>query len=245
MRRSARLPALWGQGLLAVGLAGLATLVWSASAWAAPVLQAGEPTVDATGIWPVLVPLLAAAASVERAIEFGWGYLEWGLIRFARWRPADLKTPSYQGFKTATSLLAGVVLGIFVANYSGMRLLAYLQPFVPGFLDAVPPQWDIILTGIVIGAGSKPAHDILMLITQIKNFAGNSALKQREQAGAALAEGILKLGQAEAAQMVEVPGVGPVAVRGGVGAEAAPPPPPGAVAERYAEILHRSLYREM
>ncbi len=234
-----------GRGLLGTGLAALGVVAWSTVAAAAPVLQGGEPMVDTTSVWPVLVPLVVAAGTVERAIELGWNYLEWILIRFARWSPADLKTPSYQGFKSGTSLLAGLVLGVLVANYGGLRLLTYLRPFVPGFLDAVPSEWDIIITGLVIGAGSKPAHDILVLITQIKNFAGNSALKQREQAAAALAEGVLRLGQLESARTVEVPGVGPVPVRGAQAREGAPPPPRGAVAERYAEVLHRSLFREM
>jgi hypothetical protein len=227
-----------------------AIVLWGLTATiaaAAPAFQ--ETTIDTTNIWPALLPLLAAAASVERAIEVGWNYIEWGLLRFAGWRPTDLQLPSYTQFKSGTSLLAGFFLGIVVANYTNMRLLEYLRPEVPGLLDAVPPLWDIILTGIVIGAGSKPAHDILGLITQLKNFTGNNALKQRELAGQALADGVLKLGQAEAPVSIEVPGAGPTAVsitsarqarERMVGAAEAPAE--RSAVDRYVDVIHANLY---
>lgn len=229
----------WSIGGALVALGATTSIVAAASV--------GQQASEDNSIWPVLLPILAAAASVERAIELGWNYIEWGLLRFAGWRPKDLQSSSYTEFKSGTSLLAGVVLGIIVSNYTGMRLLAYLQPFVGDFLANVPPLWDIVITGLVIGAGSKPAHDILGLITQLKNFTGNSALKQREQAGAALAEGIFKLGQSEKPYRVEVPGIGPTAVGTG-SAQAArsritgETEPSESSAEKYADILHDKLY---
>ena len=41
------------------------------------------------------------------------------------------------------------------------------------------------------------------------NYLNNNAIKQREEAGAYLADGVLKLAQSEAQAMVDVPGVGP------------------------------------
>ena len=223
----------------------------------APIAAAAGVAQEAAAgpaLWPVLLPLLAAAASVERAVELGWNYVEWALIRFVGWRPSDLKTASYGQFKSGTSLLAGVVLGIVVVNYSSMRLMAHLQPLIPTFFVGDASQmglWDVLITGAVVGAGSKPAHDILGIITQIKNFTGNSAIKQREQAGAALAEGILKLGQSQQPAQsynIDVPGMAPSAMgspaataRGRMLEETGSRSPEANV-ERYAKAIHDSLY---
>lgn len=238
-------------------------VVWAAAAallligLAAPVAAAASLGQDAASnpdIWPVLLPLLAAAASVERAVELGWNYVEWGLLRFGGWRPSDLKTASYIQFKSGTSLLAGVVLGIFVVNFSSMRLLAHIQPLIPTFFVGDASQmglWDVLITGAVVGAGSKPAHDILGIITQLKNFTGSSALKQREQAGAALADGILKLGQSDApaAYNIDVPGMEPSAVGGSAAAarsrmlEATGGRDRREISiDRYARAIHDNLY---
>lgn len=224
----------------------------------APIAAAaglGQEAASGPAIWPVLLPLLAAAASVERAVELGWNYVEWALIRFVGWRPSDLKSASYGQFKSGTSLLAGVVLGIVVVNFSSMRLMAHLQPLIPTFFVGDATQmglWDVLITGAVVGAGSKPAHDILGIITQIKNFTGNSAIKQREEAGAALADGILKLGQSQQpapAYNIDVPGMGPSAMgspaataRSRMLEESGSRSAPEVNVERYAKAIHDSLY---
>jgi len=117
-------------------------------------------------------------------------------------------------------------------------------------------MWDVLITGAVVGAGSKPAHDILGIITQLKNFTGNSALKQREEAGAALAEGILRLSSSQNQQptaapySIDVPGMGPSAVGGSAtaarsrmleetGSRSATPE---VSVERYARAIHDNLY---
>ena len=74
-------------------------------------LAAGlEQTVgtEITSITPAMIPLLGAAAGIERLMELGWHYLEWGGLRFFGWRPSDLKSPGYIAFKRSTSLLAGI-----------------------------------------------------------------------------------------------------------------------------------------
>lgn len=206
---------------------------------------------EVTQIVPAMVPLLGAAAGIERLLELGWHYLEWGALRFFGWRPSDLKSPGYVAFKRSTSLLAGIFLGVVVSNYSGMRLMGYLNQTVPGFLDQVPDLWDILVTGLMIGAGTKPTHDILGIITQLKNLIGSTALKKKEEAGAALADSILKLRQADApaSYRVDVPGMGATQVPGA--------PAQGARnrmldesggrrrernIDRYANALHDNLY---
>ena len=172
-----------------------------------------------------LLPTLALAAGLEQSIveselapimpgdgsrllgprpgssgSLSWAGTIWNgaPCAFSAGGQGDLKSPGYVAFKRSTSLLAGIFLGVVVSNYSGMRLMGYLNQTLPGFLDQVPDLWDIVITGLMIGAGTKPTHDILGIITQLKNLIGSTALKQKEQAGAALAESILKLRQADA-----------------------------------------------
>ncbi len=199
---------------------------------------------DTTGILPALTPLLTAAVGVERAIEIIWNYIEWALLSFLGWQPEQLKTAQYLQFKSGTSMVLGMILGILVANFMGIQLFAFLRPTVPGLLDNVPATWDLLITGFLIGAGSKPAHDILGVLIQFKNFLNSSAIRQREAAGAALAEGVLKLAQSEAQAMVDVPGVGPSrlpmgsSARGAaIGSDEADVEEVSAT-ERYIAILH-------
>lgn len=198
---------------------------------------------DTSDIWPVLLPILIAAVGVERAIEIIWNYLEWILLSFGRWQAEQLKAPQYLQFKSGTSLLFGVMLGIIVTNFTGMRLFALLQPTAGGLLDNVPVTWDILITGFIIGAGSKPAHDILGILTQFKNFLSTSAIRQREAAASALAEGVLKLAQSEAQAMVDVPGVGPARIpmgataRGFPGDEEETTEEEKSATERYIDLL--------
>jgi len=198
---------------------------------------------DTSGIWPVLLPILTASVGVERAIEIIWNYLEWILLSFGRWQAEQLKSPQYLQFKSGTSLVFGVMLGIIVTNFTGMRIFELLRPTVPGLLDTMPSTWDILITGFLIGAGSKPVHDILGIITQVKNFLNTSAIRQRESAAAALADGVLKLAQSEAQAMVDVPGVGPARIpmgqtsRGLPGDDEEPAMTEKSATERYIELL--------
>ena len=190
-----------------------------------------------------LIPVLTAVVVVERAIEILWNYMEWFLVSVRKWDGEALKRSDYLHFKSATSLLLGMILGVVIANFAGMHLL-----FNAG-INNVAPAWDLLITGILIGTGTKPIHDLLGILTQFKNFLASSALMRREEAGRALAEGILRLAQSEAQGMVDVPGVGP--------ARLSPPGVRGteyneddelgdgerSQIERYAEILHKSVQR--
>ncbi|MBP7963398.1 MAG: hypothetical protein KBG20_08435 [Caldilineaceae bacterium] len=188
---------------LFMGLAVVALLWGATGVHAAPLLQDAS---SSPAIGEAFAPLLAAAVSVERVVEIGWNYVEWGVVRYAGWRADELKTPQYAQFKSASSTVAAIVLGIIVVNYSNLRLFAFMQPELGSFASNVPAAWDIILTGLLVGAGSKPAHDILGLITRFKSLVGNTSLRQREEAGSAVADYVLKLGQADAVSSMDVPG---------------------------------------
>ena len=188
-----------GAALLAVGLPVTAAMAQGTT----------DQTVTTPAIWPVLLPLMASAIAVERAVEVIWNYVDWTLLNVRGWQPADLRANQYLQFKSGTSLVLGIILGVIISNYTGMRLFDYLRPLAPRLLETVPAVWDVLITGFIIGAGTKPTHDLLGIITQTKNLLGSAAVKQREAAGAMLAEGVLKLAQSDAQALIDVPGVGP------------------------------------
>lgn len=224
---------------LAVTAAGVVVALTASTALAAPLGQEGNGTQP---LWTVLLPLMAAAIAVERIVELVWNYIDWFLLNVRSWQPAQIKSPQYVQFKSGTSMVLGFVFGIVLANYAGMRLLQHLSPLAPGFLDSVPQAWDAIITGIIIGAGAKPMHDFLGIITQTRNLLGNAAIKQRELAGAAVAEGVLKMAQSEAQGLIEVPGVGPapIARPGQPRGDEDQPVEPISAAKQYLEITRNS-----
>jgi hypothetical protein len=187
-----------GVGLLAVALP-LSTAL----------AQTTDESTATPALWTVLLPLLASAVAVERAVEIVWNYIDWMLLNVRGWQPADLRATQYVQFKSGTSLVLGIILGVVISNYTGMRLFDYLRPLAPRLLETVPPVWDVLITGFIIGAGTKPTHDLLGIITQTKNLLGSAAIKQREAAGAMLADAVLKLAQSDAQALIDVPGVGP------------------------------------
>ena len=190
-------------------LTALLAIGWPVKAlYAAPAAQDVAENSDPS-LWMVLLPLLAASLAVERLIEVLWNYIDWTLLNTRGWEPANLRASQYTHFKSGTSLVLAIVLGVIVANYTGMRFFEYLRPLTPRLLESVPSVWDVLITGFVIGAATKPIHDLLGIITQTKNLLGSSALKQREAAGSMMAEGVLKLAQSDAQAMIDVPGVGP------------------------------------
>ena len=191
-------------GLVVVGL--FIALVPS-TAWAGPLIQ--ETSSGEAKVWPSLLALLAAAFIVERFVEILWNYLGWILINFGGWPAERLKSSGVVQFKSGTSLLIAAVLGILIANMTSMRLFTQLQPLAPALLSGISDSWDVLVTGLLIGASTKPIHDIVGLIYHFKNYLANNAVKQRELASAALADGVLKLAQSEAESMIDVPGVGP------------------------------------
>jgi hypothetical protein len=183
------------------------TLAVTTPALAAPL---GQTTEDVRSQWwLVVLAVVMVATVVQLIIEVGWNYLEWYLMNMRGWQPTDIKSPQYQQFKSGTSLLIGSVVGVLVANLTGMRLFEYFEPLLPTFVSDVPTAVDVLLTGLLIGALTKPVHDLFGLLSQTKEFVGMAAIHQRELASDALASGVLKLAQSEAQALVDVPGIGP------------------------------------
>ena len=168
---------LWG-----TALAASLSFLWATRAHAVASPQEFQFPADQAA-WPLIVPMVAASASIERVLEMFWNFIEWGLTGAGGWTTADLRSPAYQQFKSGVSLLVANALGISIASYTDVRMLTYLQPEAFGLFDQIPVSWDIILTGLLIGTGTKPAHDVLGLLTRLKSLVGNLSSRQREQSG--------------------------------------------------------------
>ena len=190
-------------------LLGAMALAWTALPHSGQAAAFAQENAAQAKMWPIVLTIFTAAFVIERVIEVVWNYMEWLLLNFRNWQPSALKTPHYLQFKSGTSLLVGAILGVLLANTTSMRLLDSLEPLAPGLLSGVADIWDIVITGLLIGAVAKPTHDILGILTQTKNFLGSSAMRQREAAGAELAEGVLRLAQSDAQSLIDVPGAGP------------------------------------
>jgi hypothetical protein len=189
-------------------------------------------------VWPMLLATAATAFGIERLIELMWNFAEWITLSTKRGRPADLKTASYLQFKSGVSVLLSAILGVVLANMLNLHFFAALQMVAPGFTFSVPANWDVVVTGLIIGVAAKPIHDLIELLAELKNFMGNAAVRQREEAGAAMAEGVLKLAQSEAESMIEVPGLGRTPLAGDYGATPAGTEAEQAPTDKYIEILH-------
>ncbi len=220
----------------ALGGATLLTLLAATPALAqSDPAQSGAPTRAAL----VVLAIVMVATAVQLLIEIVWNYTEWFLMNMRDWKASDIKSPQYQQFKSGTSLLIGAVLGMMVVSITGMRLFEYYAPLLPSFVTGVPAGIDVLLTGLLIGAVTKPVHDIFNLIAKTKDFLGNSAIRQRELASDALASGVLKLAQSEAQAMVDVPGIGParLPVPNELG-DGDTEPGDKSPTERYVDLLH-------
>ena len=186
-------------------------------------------------VWPMLLATLATAFGIERLIELMWNFGEWIALSTRRERPADLKTASYLQFKSGVSVLLSAILGVLLANLLNLHFFAALQQIAPGFTLDVPANWDVVVTGLIIGVMAKPIHDLIELLAELKNFMSNAAVRQREAAGAAMADGVLKLAQSEAESMIEVPGLGRTPLNEAYDAKGEGGQSP---TEKYIDMLH-------
>lgn len=208
---------------------------------AAHAATAQQDATAAPSLWPLILAMLAAAFAIERVLELLWNYLEWILLNSKRMTATTLVSSAYLKFKSGTSVLLGAIFGVLLASLFTFHLFAALQPLTLGFLSGVPANWDVVLSGLIVGVLAKPVHDLIGVIAGLKAFLSGAALHQREAAGAAMADGVLKLAQSDAQSMIEVPGMGPTRLSGGYGA-ADDVVPAGAddksATDRYIDVLH-------
>jgi hypothetical protein len=72
-------------------------------------------------------------------------------------------SPDYKSAKAAASVVLGLMIGVVVAGVGQMQMFALLG------IDAMPPNIDVLITGLVIGSGSYPVHSLVGILQQGKN----------------------------------------------------------------------------
>lgn len=87
-------------------------------------------------------------------------------------------SPDYKSAKAAASVVLGLMIGVVVAGVGQMQMFALLG------VDAMPPNIDVLITGLIIGSGSYPVHSLVGILQQGKN-ALDSLNGYLQKAGAA------------------------------------------------------------
>lgn len=141
---------------------------------------------DATGL---LAPILVLATVVERVMEAVWGAWEHLKIlavetliknghnqaekdKLARdpdyVRKLVLDNTSYKERKRVLTLVAGSIAGVILSVVTGVRFFAMTfavlqipQPLISVRTIDLVPVFDILITGLIVGAGSQPVHALI------------------------------------------------------------------------------------
>ena len=158
-----------------LGVALLLSLTTSV-AWAAPLMQEGDQTVDA--LWTALAPLAAIAMSIERLLEAFWNRWERANLPNALRRLADPAGENYGQKKALWSHWFGTIMAIFAIGLTNVRLF-YLLGFdvlfssaeyvildanVGGILDSftLGTMIDWLVTAGIIGwGGTELTHSVI------------------------------------------------------------------------------------
>jgi len=227
----------------ALALAAALAAALPIAARAAAPMQDAATVAAAPNVWPMVLAMIAAAFAIERLLELLWNVVQWIGLSTRRSKPAAFKTPAFLQFKSGVSVLLGAILGVLLAGMMNLHFFAALSLMVPGFTIDIPANWDVVVTGLIIGVGAKPIHDLIGLLYELKNFMGNASIRQREAAGAAMADGVLKLAQSEAESMIEVPGMGRTPLTGdaytGAAAASSAAGSEPSTTDKYIEVLHQ------
>ena len=75
---------------------------------------------------------------------------------------AATSSDSYVNAKAAASIVLGLMLGVIIAGVGQLQMFAMLG------IGIVPPQIDVLITGLVIGSGSYPVHSLVGILQQGK-----------------------------------------------------------------------------
>ena len=75
---------------------------------------------------------------------------------------AVASSESYISAKAAASIILGLMLGVIIAAIGQLQMFAMLG------VGIVPPQIDVLITGLVIGSGSYPVHSLVGILQQGK-----------------------------------------------------------------------------
>jgi hypothetical protein len=118
-----------------------------------------------------------AAASADRALNFLESkYPEVQRAAFLSGRSLDIAADFVATFKDnpgrrLISIFAGAILGLIAAGALGLDAFqaAYQAPPENALVGVAPEwQWGIALTGLLMGLGSTPTHEVIKLVQEVK-----------------------------------------------------------------------------
>jgi hypothetical protein len=94
------------------------------------------------------------------------GSVEQRLVKAEQRLRSWTKSPEYIAWKRAISICAGLMAGLLVAIVGDLRMLSLIQIPVPRLLD-------LLVTGLVIGAGPGPMHSLIGILQSGKDAVNN------------------------------------------------------------------------
>ncbi len=74
-----------------------------------------------------------------------------------------LASPSYRSWKRTISLLGAIVLGLFLAFSTQLRMFQLLG------IEMAWPWIDMLVTGLIIGTGSAPVHSLIGILQNTRD----------------------------------------------------------------------------
>jgi hypothetical protein len=165
-------------GLLLVLALGLAILC-NAAGWATHAFQ---PAQDATANFALFTGFYVAAQIIERLLEIVSPYLP-------PWTPpgADDATKAAHAKADRAAVLLGVatLAGVIASFGFGLYFLTAIGIGVDTLKDGTvvthfPRMVDALATGLIIGAGTKPLHDLISNIQNKNNPVTGSKVEEPE-----------------------------------------------------------------
>ncbi|HUS17398.1 MAG TPA: hypothetical protein VM536_20575 [Chloroflexia bacterium] len=148
-----------------------------------------------------------------------------------------LKSERYKSIKQGISVLASLVLGLIVATVTQLNMFALLNLPNNGGL------FGVLITGLIIGAGTGPVHSIIGLLQQTRDAVDQAAnlLSSGSKRNASQAIATLMTANA-AAGGTAVAGADAVGTRGlGIGPPAGPVTP--GVTQEQLRAIERMAHR--
>ncbi len=65
-------------------------------------------------------------------------------------------------------ILLGVLLGLGLADFMGLDMFQAALGTTQYSGSSTNLHWDIALTGVIIGLGSSPTHEVIQVLKEIK-----------------------------------------------------------------------------
>jgi hypothetical protein len=109
----------------------------------------------------LFAPLLAISVLIERILEAVFSVVE-GVAITATWKAANAE--QYSRAKQIISIVAGILIGMFLSNSLGVALFAQFG------LQGIDVTADRSVTGAIAGAAAPYSHQIIELLFNLQKL---------------------------------------------------------------------------